>query len=480
MPTRVALDLGKPETVAQASSNLAWALLHAHMARQDLSVAADSKRLHSLFRVAARFFKSAHRNYEYGYALLGHATVLREQQDDSRHAQRARTLCEGAIAFFGDRASAEPLMEAYRLLGHSARNLGDIAASRAAFEKAVIHADRLGARNVSCEARYQLALSVMLDPSTDMQAKNPVITQLLEEAISFPSRIDIWLRCLELLVDKRRVLKSIGAAKESVNMQRLLDISSLIQITLRLSTLTSSAHARLLRMMGSIYFCLGGSRVITGDQREQQKTAANSMSKAAELFAEIGEMYEAFATWQRLSIELPYADFEGVQVTRDQVDSGIIRYENEAGLDDVRSRLVVVQTKAAVARRSGRLEEALDLYREAIALAGTLPGYEAGDSAKLFLVNRADALIDMKRWTEAYHDLNKALTLQADLIEQIPDLNSASDLTPFESSIAIQSAFFQRPFAYMALVNARLNRLDEAFHYSERSRGYCSRAGISD
>ena len=162
----------------------------------------------------------------------------------------------------------------------------------------------------------------------------------------------------------------------------------------------------------------------------------------------------------------------------------------------------LLSIRAAIAEKDGRFEEALSLYKQAsdalLSAPDTLTLYkQVSDSllsapdaslsvgynwirltAKLYLANRAQLLIKLERWEDAFQDLQQAISLEeaylADYHEHYP-IQDEYTVINLRGHLGSLSDFTQPIYADMARVCAHLHRPEDSFQYSERARASYTR-----
>ena len=200
-------------------------------------------------------------------------------------------------------------------------------------------------------------------------------------------------------------------------------------------------------------------------QEDIESWARSKVIHAAEAFEQLNDPLSAARWWIWLAVEDADTDqkraAEFLERARPAMESigelqlGDGAYYNACGL---------------VARTRGDYCKALEAFAHAAEIYQRSPREFDRYTAKLPLANRALLLMDLKRWLEAYEDLSLAIVLEERYLDKLPPIPQDSPMTPFESAGAVTSSFTQPIYSDMSLTCQRLERIEESFNWSERSR----------
>lgn len=467
----VAQQLGQPRDLAIASFNLAAILLTAK-SRDDVTELGvlGRFRIDELFLSASAFFAQTGERLRQALALGGAAeAVLAESGPSARPLNMACDWLVQALSLLDvDHDEPEEILKMYGMLGQARRDSGDIDESEAAFGTAADLADRLELWDWSSRSRYWLALTILMDDRIDMPARTERMLPILREGLQLPCSTEEVIPLLELLVNRLLFRQTtIRGQRELDSTWELVDLIATLPASLDIESMADPEQkARVKSVFGWAYFRIGKSRKLATDPEQLMTTAAQYLWDAAELFDRAGNAEKAAVAWLHY---LQIAE-QASGLTISKAEAALAAAAESIKASDRPNAVILVGEMAQHAERLGDSEQALALYGDAARMARDLPAFRKLGTGKLFLANRANILVRQGRWEEAHNDLREALEIESEALEGWLPPTRSDAVTEFESSWAIESAFFQQVPATMAVVCSRLGRPEEAYYYSERAR----------
>jgi CHAT domain-containing protein/tetratricopeptide (TPR) repeat protein len=387
------------------------------------------------------------------------------------------------------------LINSARLMVEQARNHDQREIGFGWLRRASDSAQSLGDQRLLALARYELAWQSEQHQQGDEMAVRRHLISLYEKALT-TARADpkLYLACLRHLIHNREVLFSRTHAERRANTVRLLQLIADADIAIPRENPELRCGYLQERVTAYDYILnaiepYSGEPVIISAQEFQDDPAlptlpvtpqdirediVRSLDQAIELSRLLGQTREEWVLlWRQVRYLHHYGWLEAAKqalVRADGLGVHPLPLVEEPDLLSIR---------ASVAELDGRFDEALALYKQASDALLNVPLSRIRLGAKLSLANRAQLLIMLERWEEAFLDLEQAISVEEAYLAEYHDkyhpIQDDYTVINLQGHLGWLSEFTQPIYADMARVCAHLNRPEDSFQFSEKARGSFTR-----